>query len=162
MLAGMTLTERDADATIDPARGRLGRRLGLFAALVAVSVVLPFVFLGGGPSWFHLTFHLLGITVCGLAIWSLRRIRQSAASTTLRVMSWICTVAFASWAVGHTGELVTVLTHGGAHADEALFDHPVHMFFATIAVPSWTLSVLSSLTLLITAGVRAIRRRVRR
>ena len=36
------------------------------------------------------------------------------------------------------------------------------MFFATIAVPSWMVTVLSTLVLLITAGIQAIIRRVRR
>ena len=55
-----------------------------------------------------------------------------------------------------------MLTHGGAHADHDLFQHPVHMFFANIAVPSWMATVLSILVLLITAGIQAILRRVRR
>lgn len=143
--------------------GHLGRRLGLFAAVLLAAIALPFIFLGeGNPSWFHLAFHLTGITVCTLAVLALRSIRGRATSKTLRVMTWIVSVAFVAWAVGHTGELVTVLTHGGANADEHLFEHPVHAFFATIAIPSWMLSVLSSLVLLVTAGVQAVVARVRR
>ena len=106
--------------------------------------------MGEGQSWFHLAFHLIGLALC------------TAAVLTLRVLTWVATIAFPTWAVGHAGELFTVLTHGGVHADEHLFEHPVHVFFATIAVPAWMLSVLSSLVLLITAGVQAIVRRVRR
>ena len=36
----------------------------------------------------------------------------------------------------------------------------VHVFFASIAVRSWLLTVLSSLVLLVTAGVQALRRRL--
>ena len=91
-----------------------------------------------------------------------REVRRAAASKTLRVMTWVSTVAVIGWMVGHLGELVTVLTHGGAHADHDLFQHPVHMFFANIAVPSWMATVLSILVLLITASIQAILRRVRR
>jgi hypothetical protein len=58
-------------------------------------------------------------------------------------------------------QLVTVLTHGGAHTDHDLFQQRVHLFFA-IAVPSWMATVLFTLVLLITAGIQAIIRRVRR
>lgn len=160
--AAMTITVGGADTASPTADHRLGRRFGLFAAVVAASIVLPFIFLGEGPRWYHLAFHLIGVPLCLLAIVVLRSIRRAARSRTLRVMTWISTVAFAAWGIGHAGELVTVLTHGGAHADEHLFEHPVHMFFATIAVPSWMLSVVSSLVLLVTAGIQALRRRVRR
>lgn len=160
--AVMTITVGGADTADSTADQHLGRRLGLFAAVVVVSIALPFFFLREGPLWYHLAFHLIGVPLCLLAIVDLRSIRRAAPSTTLRVMTWISTVAFAAWAVGHAGELATVLTHGGAHADHDLFEHPVHVFFATIAVPSWMLSVLSSLTLLITAGIQALRRRIRR
>lgn len=140
----------------------LGRRLALLGGVLIVSIVLPFIFLGEGPSWFHLAFHLIGLALCTAAVLTLRAVRRAAVSKTLRVMTWVATIAFLAWAVGHAGELFTVLTHGGAHADEHLFEHPVHVFFATIAVPAWMLSVLSSLVLLITAGVQAIVRRVRR
>jgi hypothetical protein len=159
----MTTTASQRTESGSAGRPRLGSRLGAFAAVVAVSIALPLVFLReDGPSWFHLVFHLLGIIVCALGVLILRGVRQATTSRTLRVLTWVSTVAFAGWAVGHTGELVTVLTHGGPHADHELFEHPVHMFFATIAVPSWMLTVLSSLVLLITAGVRAIIRAVRR
>jgi hypothetical protein len=87
---------------------------------------------------------------------------RSSRPASARVLTWISTVAFVAWAVGHTGELATVLTHGGPHADHELFQHPVHVFFTTIAVPSWMLTVLSSLVLLITAGVQALVRAARR
>ena len=154
----MTAGSIDTSTTTD----HLGGRLGLFAVVVLAAIALPFIFLGQGPSWFHLAFHLIGITICTIAVLTLRSIRRRATSRTLRVMTWISTVAFVAWAVGHTGELVTVLTHGGAHAGEHLFEHPVHVFFATIAIPSWMLSVLSSLVLLITAGVQTIVRSVKR
>lgn len=159
----MTTTASQRVVSGPDARPGLGMRLAVFAAVAAVSIVLPFVFLReDGPSWFHLVFHLLGITVCGLGVLTLRGVRQAAISKSLRVLTWISTVAFVAWAVGHTGELATVLTHGGPHADHELFQHPAHVFFATIAVPSWMLTVLSSLVLLITAGVQGLVRAARR
>lgn len=160
--AVMTMTVGGADTTSRALDPRLGRRLGLLAAVLAASLVLPFVFLGDGPLWYHLAFHLIGVPLCLAAVLTLRLVRRSAASRTLRVMTWVSTVSYVGWAIGHSGELVTVLTHGGAHAELALFEHPVHVFFATIAVPSWMLSVVSVLVLLITAGVQAVARRVRR
>ena len=158
----MTITAEGTNTTPTASGRRTGWRLGLLSVLLIVSVALPFIFLGEGPSWFHLVFHLLGITVCTAAVLTLRGIRRHGASTTLRVMTWVSTVAFLAWLVGHTGELATVVTHGGAHADQHLFEHPVHVFFATIAVPAWMLSVLSSLVLLVTAGIQAIVRHVKR
>ncbi len=158
----MTMTVGGADTAGPIADQPLRRRLGLFAAVVVASIVLPFVFLGEGPLWYHLAFHLIGVPLCLLAVVVLRSVRRAAGSRTLRVMTWISTVAFAAWAIGHAGELVTVLTHGGAHAGPDLFEHPVHTFFATIAVPSWMLSVVSSLVLFATVGVQALARRVRR
>lgn len=139
----------------------LGRSLGLLAAVLVVSIALPLIFLREGP-WYHLIFHLLGIAVCALGVLVLRAVRRAASSRTIRVMSWVGTVAFVGWAVGHTGELVTVLTHGGAHAENELFQHPVHVFFANIAVPAWMLTVLSTLVLLATAGVQKLRQSSRR
>ncbi|HEY5981377.1 MAG TPA: hypothetical protein VIT41_17260 [Microlunatus sp.] len=159
----MTTTVGGASAGPATAPAHLGRRLALLGAVLVVTTGLPFIFLReDGPRWYHLVFHLIGITVCAIALVVLREVRRAAASTTLRVMTWVSTVAVTGWLIGHLGELVTVLTHGGAHADEDLFQHPVHTFFATIAVPSWMATVLSVLVLLITAGIQAISRRVRR
>lgn len=159
----MTTTTSPRSESRTAAGPGLGLRLAAFAAVVAPSIVLPFIFLReDGPSWFHLVFHLLGITVCALGVLTLRGVRQATTSRTLRVMTWVSTVAFFGWAVGHTGELATVLTHGGPQTEHELFEHPVHMLFATIAVPSWMLTVLSSLVLLLTAGAQAIIRAVRR
>jgi len=158
----MTTTASQRVVSGPDARPRLGIRLAVFAAVVAVSILLPFVFLREGSSWFHLVCHLLGITVCGLGVLTLHGVRQAPISKSLRVLTWISTVAFVAWAVVHTGELATVLVNGGPHADHELFQHPVHVFFATIAVPSWMLTVLSSLVLLITAGVQVLVRAARR
>ena len=159
----MTTTVGSANAAPATAPAHLGRRLALLGAVLLVSIGLPFIFLReDGPRWYHLVFHLIGITVCGIGLVVLREVRRAAASKTLRVMTWVSTVAVIGWLIGHLGELVTVLTHGGAHADHDLFQHPVHTFFATIAVPSWMATVLSVLVLLITAGVQALIRRVRR
>lgn len=158
----MTITAGGTNTTPTTAERRPGWRFGLLAALFVAAVALPFIFLGEGPSWFHLVFHLLGIALCTVAVLTLRSIRRHAASKTLRVLTWIGTVAFLAWLIGHAGELVTVVTHGGAHADQTLFENPVHLFFASIAVPAWMTSVLSSLVLLITAGVQAIIRKVKR
>lgn len=158
----MTITAGGTNITPTTAERRPGWRFGLLAALFVASIALPFIFLGEGPSWFHLVFHLLGVALCTVAVLTLRSIRRHAASKTLRVLTWISTVAFLAWFVGHAGELATVVTHGGAHADQTLFENPVHVFFATIAVPAWMTSVLSSLVLLITAGVQAIIRKVKR
>ncbi len=159
----MTTTVEDTSTGPATAPARLGRRLAVLSALLAVFIALPFFFLGeDGPRWYHLVFHLLGITLCVIGLIVLREVRRATSSKTLRVLTWVSTVAVLGWLVGHLGELVTVLTHGGAHADHDLFQHPVHMFFATIAVPSWMATVLSTLVLLITAGIQAIIRRVRR
>lgn len=159
----MTATAEDTSAGSATVPGHLGSRLAVLGVLLAVFIALPFFFLReDGPRWYHLVFHLLGITLCVIGVIVLREVRRAAASKTLRVMTWVSTVAVTGWMIGHLGELVTVLTHGGAHADHDLFQHPVHMFFATIAVPSWMATVLSTLALLITAGIQAIIRRVRR
>jgi hypothetical protein len=159
----MTMTVGGASAGPATARAHLGRRLALLGAVLVVTAGLPFIFLReDGPRWYHLVFHLVGVTVCAIGLIVLREVRRAAASRTLRVMTWVSTVAVTGWLIGHLGELVTVLTHGGAQADHDLFQHPVHTFFATIAVPSWMATVLSILVLLITAGVQAVIRRVRR
>ena len=159
----MTTTVGSASAGPATAPAHLGRRLALLGAVLIVATGLPFIFLReDGPRSYHLVFHLLGITVCAVGVVVLREVRRAAASTTLRVLTWVSTVTMIGWMVGHLGELVTVLTHGGAHADHDLFQHPVHLFFATIAVPAWMATVLSMLVLLITAGIQAIIRRVRR
>ena len=159
----MTTTVGSTSAGPATVPASLGRRLALLGAVLAVDIALPLIFLReDGPRWYHPVFHLLGITVCAVGVVVLCAVRRAAASKTLRVMTWVSTVAVIGWMVGHLGELVTVLTHGGAHADHDLFQHPVHLFFATIAVPSWMATVLSTLVLLITAGIQAIIRRVRR
>ena len=159
----MTMTVGGASAASTTAPAPLGRRLALLGAVFVVCVGLPFLFLSeDGPRWYHLVFHLLGIALCAGGVVALRGVRRAAVSRALRVMTWVSTVAMTGWVLGHLGELATVLTHGGAHADHDLFQHPVHLFFATIAVPSWAATVLSLLVLLITAGVQAIIRRVRR
>lgn len=157
----MTTTAASLGAEKVVQDSHLGRALGLLSAVLVVSIALPLIFLREGP-WYHLVFHLLGIAVCVLGVLVLRAVRRAATSKALRVMTWVGTVAFLGWAVGHAGELVTVLTYGGAHAENELFQHPVHMFFANIAAPAWMLTVLSTLVVLVTAGVQALRRRGRR
>lgn len=153
----MTTTKNPAIGdTTTPA---LAPRVWQFVAVLLVSIALPFIFLNeAGPNWFHLAFHLIGVPLCVLAVLTLARIRTAAVSRPVRVLTWVTTVTFTAWAIGHSGELVTVLTHGGAEADHHVFEHPVHYFFATIAVPSWLASVLASLALLITIGVGTLRR----
>lgn len=158
----MTTTVRGTTAATGSTGPRFGSRLGLFALVLVASIALPFFFLANDdpPRWYHLAFHLIGIPLCALGVFALLRLRQATGSRTLRVMTWVTTVTFLLWATGHIGELVTVLQHGGADADHDLFEHPVHVFFANIAVPSWLLTVLSSLVLLVAAGVQALRRRL--
>lgn len=132
------------------------------AVLTAISLVLPFIFLPMEASWGHMTFHLIGIPLCLASILVLSRIRHESASRTVRAMTWVVTAALVGWLIGHLGELLVVIGHGGMHAHEEVFDNPAHSAFAAIAVPSWLLTVISSVVLLITMGVIALRRAHRR
>ena len=71
------------------------------------------------------------------------------------------TVLLVGWLAGHVGELSVVMSEGGLHADESVFTNPAHEFAAAIAVPSWALSVLSTIVLLATVGVQALVRRAK-
>ncbi|HMS36696.1 MAG TPA: hypothetical protein PKA93_06000 [Arachnia sp.] len=135
--------------------------MSALAVFLVVSIALPFIFLPMEASWGHLVFHLLGIVTCVFGIALLRGTRATSASRTVRVMTWVVTAAATGWLIGHIGELSVVLTHGGAHADQHVFEHPVHSAFATIAVPSWMLTAITTLILLVTLGVQALRRRTR-
>jgi len=145
--------------TKEPRTKTTGRTFGFWAGMLACFVLpafaLPIIFLNpSGPLWFHLAFHLIGIALCLLGIWLASRAAKAAPTRTLTVMSWTIAAALVVWMFGHTGELVTVLTHGGAHASPELFDDPTHSFFASFAVPGWMLSVLSIVVLLVSSGIR--------
>lgn len=126
--------------------------------LLLVSVALPFIFLPMEASWGHLAFHLIGIVVCTLAVMLLRGLRRASASKVVRVLTWVATVAYVGWTIGHVGELGVVVTHGGAHADQHVFEHPVHTFFATISIPSWMAAMAMMLVLLVAVIVHVVRR----
>ncbi|MBK7821743.1 MAG: hypothetical protein IPJ61_11895 [Tessaracoccus sp.] len=143
-------------ATQPPALGA-PRIVGLIALLL-VTIALPLIFLPMEASWGHLVFHLLGIATCVLAVLLLRDVRRLSQGKAVPVLTWVTTVFFAAWLVGHIGELFVVLTHGGAHADHDVFDHPTHVFFASIAVPGWMASVVTTLILLIAVVVSVVRR----
>jgi phosphatidylserine synthase len=136
------------------------RTIGL-AAVVAISVILPFVFLPMEADWAHMAFHLIGIPLCLAGILLLSKVRAGSASRTVRVMTWISTVCFAGWLIGHLGELLVVIGHGGMHAPEEVFENPAHVAFANLAVPSWMATVLSLIVLLVTMGIVALRSRSR-
>lgn len=155
-----SISATPTDATAPTAPARIGAaRVGLLVLLMIVSIALPFTFLPMEASWGHLVFHLLGIIVCVGAVLHLATIRRLGGSRAIRVLTWIASATFALWLVGHIGELAVVLANGGAHASHAVFENPTHVFFATIAVPAWMLSMLTTLVLLIVIGVRRLRRR---
>ena len=52
----------------------------------------------------------VGSAICAIALVVRREVRRATASTTLRVMTWVSTVAVIGWLIGQLGELVTVLT----------------------------------------------------
>lgn len=140
------------------------RRVGVVLAVVGVmlvSIALPFFFLTQQADGFHTAFHIIGILLIAVGVWVHRRLRRGA-TRTVKVMSWIVTVLLIAWGIGHLGELVTVLTTTGVAHDHETFDQPVHMLFAEIAVPSWALSVLMTVVLLVVIGVQALVRRARR
>ncbi len=140
-----------------PSAGAL--RTVWLAALLLTSLALPFIFLPMEAHWAHMVFHLIGIPLCLAGVVLLARIRHSSASRTIRVMTWITTAFFIGWLIGHLGELMVVLGHGGAHADDEVFDNPVHRSFAALAVPSWMLAVVGSIMLLVTIGIVSLRHR---
>lgn len=153
------MTSLSAPRTVAPtgtATSGTGPRTAALAAVLIVSAALPFIFLPMEQSWGHLAFHLVGAPVCVVAIILLAGIRRISTSKAVRVLTWIPTVTFAGWCIGHLGEMAVVLSHGGAHADEHVFEHPVHSFFATIAIPSWLGSVVTTLVLLVTIGILAL------
>lgn len=132
------------------------------AAVLIVSIALPLVFLpiSEDVTGAHTAFHIIGIVTCIAGVYVLHLLRRGA-TRTVTVMSWIATVFTVGWMIGHIGELFTVFTEGGVEHDSETFDHATHIFFANIAVPSWMLTVLSYLALLIAIGIQAIVRRSR-
>lgn len=143
----------------------IGRRRGVVAGsvgLVILTAALPLVFLPMSEhvAGAHTTFHVLGILTCVAGVWLMHLLRRGA-SRTVSVMSWIVSVALAGWLVGHAGELVAVFAGGGIAHDSEVFAHAGHTFFANIAVPSWMLSVLSLVVLLLTVATQALTARVR-
>lgn len=141
------------------AGGSTALRTIALAVVAAISVILPFIFLPMQASWGHMTFHLIGIPLCLVSILLLSRVRDGSTSKTVRVMTWIVTVCFSGWLIGHLGELLVVIGHGGMHAHEEVFDNPAHVAFANLSVPSWMAAVLSLIVLLVTMGVVALRTR---
>lgn len=142
------------------------RRGPLYVAtvvLLLVTIALPIIFLPMTATvpWAHAVFHLLGIATCLAGVFIQRTLRRGA-TRTVKVLSWVLTVLLLGWLVGHIGELVTVFAHGGLDTDEHVFDEPLHTFFANIAVPSWALSVLAAVVLLVTIGIQSLLRRRRR
>jgi|GEM_PF-2953731 len=155
-------------STIDTAAARtapVASRTRLIVATIAiliVSIALPFVFLPMTEEqhWAHAVFHVLGIITCVSGVLVQRALRRGA-TRTVRVLSWIVTVLLCGWLLGHVGELATVFASGGVESDETVFQNPVHEFFATIAVPSWMLSVVTTLVLLVAIGAQALAARMR-
>ena len=154
----MTSTTTSAAPARPDARIRGTRHILALTGLLLVSAAMPFIFLPMQASWAHLVFHLVGIVICAIAVVLLRSLRRASASKVVRVLTWVTTAAYVGWIVGHIGELGVVLTHGGAHADQHVFEHPIHEFFATIAVPSWMAVMATMLVLLVATIVHVIRR----
>jgi hypothetical protein len=158
------LTSNDSLLQTSPAPDRTQRRglvIGGLVLVFVVAVALPLIFLpiSEEVTGAHTAFHILGILTCVAGIALLHRLRRGA-TRTVRVLSWIVTVTLIGWLVGHLGELISVFTEGGVAHDSDTFDHASHIFFANIAVPSWMLTILTFLVLLIAIAIQGITRRV--
>jgi len=150
----------------NPPDAKQGKRrwlvVGALVLVLVVSVALPVIFLpiSEDVTGAHTAFHVLGILTCIAGVILLHLLRPGA-TRTVAVMSWIVTVFLIAWLIGHLGELATVFTHGGVAHDSDTFDQSGHMVFASIAVPSWMLAILSFVVLLLTIAIQAIARRAR-
>jgi len=138
----------------------MGRTFVMLWALVA----LPFVVTAatGGPDGLlpHAVFHPVYIVFLVGAILVLVRLRAATGSRMLRALALALLVAQAVAIVGHIGEEIAVLQHGGLSAGEDIFVESLHFWSANLTVPG----LLASLLLLIVITIAAIlaRRRERR
>jgi hypothetical protein len=132
--------------------------------LTWVAVAAPFVLTGatGGPDGLlpHAIFHPVYIAIILVALFLLVRLRSLTHSPVVRGLTLALIIFQVAAMVGHIGEEISVIRHGGLEATEALFEEPFHVASAWITVPSLLLSQLLLIALTIAAVVagRASRR----
>jgi hypothetical protein len=117
----------------------------------------------GGPVGVvsHAVFHPAYLAFTVSALFVLTRLRSQLHSPVARGLAIGLIVAQVASIVGHIGEEISVLRHGGLQATEAVFDEPFHLWSAWITVPSLLLSqlLLIALTIAVVVAGRAARRR---
>lgn len=117
----------------------------------------------GGPDGLlpHAMFHPVYVAFTLGALYVLVRLRSLASTPVVRGLTLALIVVQVATTVGHIGEEISVVTHGGLEATEAVFEEPFHVWSAWITVPSLLLSQLLLIALTIAAVVagRASRRR---
>lgn len=117
----------------------------------------------GGPDGLlpHAIFHPVYIAIILGALFVLVRLRSLTHSPVVRGLTLALIIVQVATMVGHIGEEISVITHGGLEATEAVFDEPFHMWSATLTLPGVLLSQLLLIALTIAAVVagRKSRRR---
>lgn len=109
----------------------------------------------GGPDGLppHAIFHPVYVAFTLGALFVLVRLRSLASTPVVRGLTLALIIVQVASMVGHIGEEISVVTHGGLEATEAVFEEPFHVWSAWITVPSLLLSQLLLIALTVVAVV---------
>ena len=101
----------------------------------------------------HAIFHPVYVAIILGALFVLVRLRSVTPSPVVRGLTLALIIVQVAAMLGHIGEEISVITHGGLDATEAVFDEPFHMRSATLTVPGLLLSQLLLIAMTVAAVV---------
>lgn len=133
-------------------------------ALVALPFAVGSVLVASGATDTflpHAVFHAVYPIIAAGAIVVLLRFRSWLTSNVMRGLVIALIIAQAAVVLGHLGEEIAVLRHGGMAAPGSLFTAPDHMMTAKVTVPGLLISQLLLIAVTITAAILAWRTRRR-
>lgn len=136
-------------------------------ALAWLTVVLPFASLpwltiahdqDEVDAWWqsHLFFHIAYLPFVRAAVYVTRALAGAAPSRALRRLAAFVACLQVLAVVGHAGELLAVVRHGGLDAGEAIYQETAHEMFGVATPMMLLLSV--ALIVAITMGQAVVRR----
>lgn len=127
--------------------------------LLWVGVVVPFAltFVNGGPDGRlpHVLFHPAYMAFLAVGLIGVRLLRRASEVRALRRLATTIGIAMLLAMAGHTGEFLAVLLAGGMHADETVFEAPLHLISASVTVPAILVAILLVIAATITARIVA-------